>query len=158
MVSDRVARNLRELRKRRGLTTYQLADKLADLGHVIAQSGIVRTERGQRAVTVDDLVAFAVALDVSPNRLLLPSEVSVSRDDVQYGMYVVTERTRADTADMWAWATGEHPLVLRDEDWKPVPRIAPSGTQSALWQLENQPHHYPEVLASLARREPDGEG
>ena len=89
---------------------------------------------------MDDLLAIAVAVGCSPNRLILPAGQAVSREDVQHGHYVVTEQTRADTADMWRWAAGERPLILRDEDWKPLSE--PTGVDEALFQVANQPHHY----------------
>lgn len=133
------------------MSTYDLARRLDELGWPILQTGLARIEAGRRRVDVDDLMALAVALDVSPNRLLLPAEVTVSRDDVQYGLYVVSAETRADTADMWRWATGEHPLVLRDADWKPL-RAEWSGEEQARFALENAPHRYPEVLEALGRK------
>jgi hypothetical protein len=57
-------------------------------------------------VDVDDLVALAVALETTPNRLLLPSaEVEHASD-----MYQLTPSVREIPALLWAWATGEVPL------------------------------------------------
>lgn len=156
-VARRVAANVRALRTQRGMSTYKLSARLAELGWPIRPDGITKLEGLERATTVDDLVALAIALDCSPNRLLFPSELSVSRDDVQYGSYVVSEQTRADTGDMWRWADGEYPLVLRDQNWDPL-EPAPAGTAVAAFALENAPHRFPDVLSVLARRGDRGEG
>jgi transcriptional regulator with XRE-family HTH domain len=51
----------------------QLSEKLLEAAHWnINAVGIKRIEAGERRVTVDDLLALAVALDVSPVTLLMP--------------------------------------------------------------------------------------
>ncbi|WP_210417106.1 hypothetical protein [Citricoccus sp. SGAir0253] len=52
----------------------QLSEKLAEIGRPIPPLGLRRIEDGERRVDVDDLMALAVALDVNPVALLLPSE------------------------------------------------------------------------------------
>ncbi|WP_208766958.1 helix-turn-helix domain-containing protein [Kitasatospora cineracea] len=61
-------------------------------------------ERGDRRVDVDDLVALALALGVSPNRLLLPDVASGAIVDLAPN-YV------AQPDQAWAWATGDAPLA-----------------------------------------------
>lgn len=63
----------RELRQ---LTREELSCLLAGLGHKIGPAGLRDIEQGQTVTTVDDLVALAVALDVSPSVLLshMPSD------------------------------------------------------------------------------------
>lgn len=121
-----MAANLALLRRRRGLSSYDVADHLARIGHVIAQSGVARIECGQRAVSVDDLVALAVVLGCSPNRLLFP--VDPGPDEA------VAASVRADGADLWAWACGERPLRLEGSP-------APSRIDAAVFAIENRPHH-----------------
>lgn len=60
-----VARNLKRLRKERGLSQEELAD-LAGLN----RNYIGMIERQENAATVDTLEALAKALDVEPARLL----------------------------------------------------------------------------------------
>jgi transcriptional regulator with XRE-family HTH domain len=74
-----LTRQLRELRERRQLTQQQLADKLGGLGvePQPAQATIARTEAGARGIGLDEALAFAAALDVSPSRLILPSTAAV---------------------------------------------------------------------------------
>ena len=65
-----MAANLRRMRRERELTTAALSQRLAEIGHPIAATGITKIEMGDRRVDVDDLVALAAALDTTPNQLL----------------------------------------------------------------------------------------
>ena len=105
-----VAGNLARLRGQRGLSTYRLSELLADLGRPIAPSAISRIESGHRKLDVDDLIAFAVALRVSPTGLLLPptSEATDTVSITAAGDYA------ADTA--WSWLLGIAPLSLPEDD------------------------------------------
>ncbi|MGW1071525.1 helix-turn-helix domain-containing protein [Streptomyces sp. NPDC002537] len=72
-VGDIVRRNVRRLRAERRLTTERLAEHLRQhTGRSIPASGITRLEGGQRRVDVDDLVALATVLGVTPAQLLEP--------------------------------------------------------------------------------------
>jgi transcriptional regulator with XRE-family HTH domain len=57
--------NIREARKRAGMSQTQLAELVG-----VDQSGVSRIERGERPVTVDMLKAIARALGVRPAALL----------------------------------------------------------------------------------------
>ena len=126
--SARVAANLRRIRMTRGMSTYALSARLAGIGSPIRPNGITYIETGARRVDVDDLLALAVALGCSPNRLLLPADPGGDCD-------LVTPETRTATASAWAWATGEHPLILATGTGPP------SGVDAALFRIENGPHH-----------------
>ncbi|MFF4270150.1 helix-turn-helix domain-containing protein [Streptomyces sp. NPDC001536] len=77
--SDIAAERIREVRRKRGLTAAELAQRCADIGapEITAQS-VSNIETGRRDkdgrrrrfVTVDELVALAVALEVAPVHLL----------------------------------------------------------------------------------------
>lgn len=71
-IGDRVRRNILRLRTERRLTTARLSAALKELGQPIQPTGITKLEKGERRVDVDDLVALAVALHVSPAQLLEP--------------------------------------------------------------------------------------
>lgn len=58
------------MRKARGMSTYTLADKLTEIGWPIQQASLARIETGLRRINVDDLVALAEALGVTPDDLL----------------------------------------------------------------------------------------
>jgi transcriptional regulator with XRE-family HTH domain len=119
--AERVAANLRSIRQERGLSYAALSRRLADLGHPVLDTGLMKIEKGQRRVGVDDLVALAVALDCTPNRLLLP-EVEFTRPGALFALTPGRDKVRTD--DAWAWAYGERPLghkaaSLADEEPSP---------------------------------------
>lgn len=98
-----VAANVRRLRAQRGLTTQQLAERLEGLGRPILANAITKIEQGRRRVDVDDLMALAIALGVTPNALLLPHEV--------HGQHQPTAIPEAiPHASLWYWADGATPL------------------------------------------------
>ena len=120
-----VAENVSRLMKARGLTTQGLSDRLSKLGRPIPATGITKIvqKKSPRRVYVDDLMALALALDVTPLTLLLPGEnlgarQSVTGDERIAGLY-------------WDWALGNGPLGagLDDEDaWLDYQRHAiPQG-------------------------------
>ncbi|MGW2126265.1 helix-turn-helix domain-containing protein [Streptomyces sp. NPDC001758] len=108
--SATVAANVRRVRKGRALTVYELADRLASGNHSIAASAISKIERGERQVTVDDLLALACALDVSPSALLLPL------DDSPETAVEITGRGTVPADVAWDWVDGRRPLALPEKD------------------------------------------
>ncbi|OKK02628.1 DNA-binding protein [Streptomyces sp. CB03234] len=64
------ARNLEILRTESGLSQRQLAARCTALGHPMSNTTVSRIERVQRRCDMDDLVAIAHALHVSPLALL----------------------------------------------------------------------------------------
>lgn len=119
--AERVAANLRELRKARGLDLAGLSARMGDLGQPIGISGLSKIELGQRRVDVDDLMALAVALDVGPARMLLPATATPNGEVRLTPTSVATE----DTA--WKWATGDECLPV--DQWR--------GTRSAGAHLDH---------------------
>ena len=86
------------------ITQGELSSRLEALGRPIPTASIGRLESGDRRVDVDDLMALAVALEVSPVALLLPFTDSPGTEvDASFGrkhMAIV----------LWQWATGAAPL------------------------------------------------
>ncbi|MFC7962699.1 helix-turn-helix domain-containing protein [Rhodococcoides kroppenstedtii] len=76
---DVVRANIASVRRERGYTLRQLSDRFGEIGRPMSNSSISQIETGSRRVDVDDLVAFAVALDVSPNALLMPQHYDANR-------------------------------------------------------------------------------
>lgn len=103
-----VAANMARLRKRAGLTTRDLADRLAAAGRTVSQSSITRMERAERIVTTDDLTALATVFGVSPAALLLPLE------DNPAATVDVTGAGRVPADAAWSWASSERPLKGED--------------------------------------------
>jgi transcriptional regulator with XRE-family HTH domain len=121
--SQRTAANLRRIRREGDLTTAALSRRLAEIGHPVADTGITKIEKGDRRVDVDDLVALAVALDTTPNQLLLP-EMDVSHPSAKLDLTPRDTQVRLD--DAWAWASGERPLSRAPEPDVP-PAVVMSG-------------------------------
>lgn len=65
--ATRVGRNVQRARDMRSLTTAQLSDRLDCIGWPLDIDAI---ERGGKAVQVDDVVALALVLGVTPNDLM----------------------------------------------------------------------------------------
>ena len=101
-----VARNVGELRGRRQFSVRDLSRRLEELGTPMLASAISKIENGQRKVTVDELVALARALNVSPVRLLLPGKPDTSGDSA-----AANARREWEWHAMWRWAVGEEPLA-----------------------------------------------
>ncbi len=101
--AERVAHNVQHLRHDQNLSLQGLSDRLTDLGQPISLGQLSKLERGHRRVDVDDLVALAVALGVSPSRLLLPE--TTGPEDVP-----LTPALRCSTDEAWRWAAGVAPL------------------------------------------------
>jgi transcriptional regulator with XRE-family HTH domain len=104
-VARRVAENLRRVRQERGLSYAELARRLEGTGHPIRDTGLLKIEKGDRGVGVDDLAALAVALGTTPNRLLLPDMGRGAPDDGQ-----IAPGVKHSAGRLWAWASGEAPL------------------------------------------------
>jgi transcriptional regulator with XRE-family HTH domain len=69
--SQSVARRVRQLRRRHGMTQQDLADALKLFGVPIDRSAIARLEKGERIVTLDETMHLARALHVAPVHLLV---------------------------------------------------------------------------------------
>jgi transcriptional regulator with XRE-family HTH domain len=126
-VGRRVAENLESLRGDRRLSQTDLSALLTRLGRQMSAYSISKIETTDRRIDVDDLVALAVALDSTPNRLLLPGNASET-DEVE-----LTPEVRVAAIDAWKWSAGEGPLPIRD------------GRDREGFRRENQPHNRPEV-------------
>lgn len=108
VTGERVSSNLAILRSAQGLSTTQLSVKLGELGRPIPPSGITKIEKQVRRVDADDLMALALALKVTPNRLLLP----VPTDE---GAVALTSTVEVDLEEAWHWACGDRPLPSTGE-------------------------------------------
>ncbi len=103
------ATNIERIRTLLGISQRQLAECLSDLGRPIPSTALSKIERGDRRCDVDDLVAIAAALGVSPATLLLPP---VADDTIT----TVTGAGEVTTRHAWDWADGIHPLLPREDD------------------------------------------
>ncbi|MBF6358380.1 helix-turn-helix domain-containing protein [Nocardia higoensis] len=132
-IGHAVRENLVRLRADQGLTLRALADLLTPTGQPLSHNAISEIERGARRVDVDDLVALALALQVSPLALLLPHENS----EVSPGGEVYPQQR------IWNWALGLDPL--------------PGMSRDPLSMLRFVKHSNPIEYAEAARRQAAGE-
>ncbi|MGQ4486869.1 helix-turn-helix domain-containing protein [Streptomyces sp. SAS_281] len=82
-VSQRVGQNIKRIRTARGLSGRALAELVQGTGHRLHHTSLntieagANSKGGQRAVTVDDLVAISAALGMRPEQLLAEPECAV---------------------------------------------------------------------------------
>jgi len=72
--SEVFAEEVKAARRRRGWTQQDLADALDNVGSPIDRSLVASIETKRRGVSLDEALAFAVALGVSPSALALPRD------------------------------------------------------------------------------------
>lgn len=102
--ADTVSANVKRLRNDANLGLRGLAKKLGDIGRPLTHSAIDQIEKGDRRVDVDDLMALAVALDVSPITLLMPAGVESDTAVTASGTGEVSAET------LWNWCNASYPL------------------------------------------------
>jgi transcriptional regulator with XRE-family HTH domain len=147
--SERVAANIRRIRRERELTTAALSQRLAAIGHPIADTGITKTEKGTRRVDVDDLVAFALVLGVTPNTLLMPQPDGLG----PWGPHYLTPAVRGSDEDLWLWAQGERPIRVPAPD-NGMSWVGDGPNPAAEFPVRNRPY-LTAVHAPLEARLPD---
>lgn len=103
-IGVRVAANVRRLREAKGWSLQDLADALEQIGHPIPRSGLGKLELRSRRVDVDALVALALALDVNPSALLLPSVIDASE-------LLLTSSVAVSPSAAWEWVDGTFSLA-----------------------------------------------
>lgn len=69
-----IARRIKALRKARGLTQRQLADRVGVLGVKVDHSRIARVEHDTASLDLSEAIAVAIALEVSLVDLIVPDE------------------------------------------------------------------------------------
>jgi transcriptional regulator with XRE-family HTH domain len=107
-----LAASTRRIRRACNVTTAALSQRLAAIGHPIADTGITKTEKGDRRVDADDLVALALALGVTPNTLLMPQVDYLGASGTHY----LTPEAIGTAEELWQWAQGERPPLILAED------------------------------------------
>jgi transcriptional regulator with XRE-family HTH domain len=63
---------LRETRNARGVSQGELARRMRDAGYPMDKSAVLRIEKGERGISLDEALAFAAILFASPAHLLSP--------------------------------------------------------------------------------------
>ncbi|QZT56734.1 hypothetical protein [Mycolicibacterium austroafricanum] len=122
-----VADNVKRLREGQRLAFVDLAATLESIGKPIPTLGLRHIEAYKRRVDTDDLVALAVALDVSPVTLLMPNSDGPGAEVPVTG---VLSRP-VQTGRFWDWLIGVYPLEEQSEDQR--------GVTSQIFQRKARP-------------------
>ena len=107
-VSRVVGRQVKAAREQLRLSQADLAKRLDELDLPTHQATVARVETGGRRISVDDLLALAAALGVSPLYLLTASYTHES--------VPVTPKHEAGPAQMRRWVSGQVQLPGLDEE------------------------------------------
>lgn len=134
-----IAERVRQARIRHGWSARHLAQRLADLGMPsLDRSTLAKIEAGQRQrIGVDELLALATALSVSPISLLTPVDDNAP--------YQVTPERALWASWVRAWIRGYRPLPFADR------RMYFSEVPASEW-VEHEPSE-----EELARRDRERE-
>jgi transcriptional regulator with XRE-family HTH domain len=120
LVARRLGGNLRELRRAVGMGQGRLAELLTELGVPMRLNTISRMENGTRVADIVELLALAIALNVSPARLLLPPTADADREVA----LTPTAAVQVPETTAWLWAVGNDPLPDGDVP-ADVPHVDP---------------------------------
>ncbi|GGT48998.1 hypothetical protein GCM10010256_01490 [Streptomyces coeruleorubidus] len=137
-VGEQVAINVKRLRRQ---TTEELAETVSALGVPMSASTITKIERQKRRVTVDELVALAAALDVSPVTLMLPAA------DSGQGVRLAPRLLAHAWSLTWMWMHGDTQLV--------VDGIEESGIGRFQWVAMNRPYLTEKSIKSVEFAQPN---
>lgn len=113
--SDVIGHRLKELRNRHGWTAAELGKRCGEVGLPLTRQAITNIEAGRRDdegarrrhVTVDELLALSLVLNVAPVNLMIPIDSS--------GTYPVTSTNTVHTQLARNWVRGTDPLPDMDE-------------------------------------------
>lgn len=109
VVGRNTAERVRALRGEQGMSQRALSARLAALGVTMVPSAVAKVESGERRVDVDDLVALAIGLNVSPVRLLMPDHSGGEAVEL-------TASTVVPAWAAWQWGRGAAPLPTLSVD------------------------------------------
>ena len=103
-----VAKQVREIRKRRGWTQADLAARLSEIDAGLSQPAVAKIETGGRNVSLSETLALAAALNVAPVHLFVPMSPKLSPG------VAITPSLTAGSNNLRGWVRGEHPLTDAD--------------------------------------------
>jgi transcriptional regulator with XRE-family HTH domain len=120
--SKAFGRRLKQVRERNQVSTASLMRRLHDLGFKMRRAAIYEIEQGKRAVSLDEALALAAALDVAPLFLIVPFEDDDPNEQkkIRYGRGQVLELDRT-LAEMghFDWSSqlriGDHLSLIPSE-------------------------------------------
>lgn len=105
--SDVFRKRLREVRRLRGWTQHDLAAALVEVGMDLGEFAITRLENGKRSVSLDEAVALAAVLGVSPLHMFVPLDDST--------VELAPQLPAIGAVSARAWFRGQRPLQQADE-------------------------------------------
>lgn len=125
------------------------------IGRPLFPSAISKIENGHRRVDADELVALAVALDCTPNRLLIAPQAGDEEIQLTEGSTELPiggrVQTEPSTRDAWRWARGTEPLhpgasVQHTDDFEADlhQTFANQDERRRRFQRENRPDDVPD--------------
>ena len=126
-----VAANVERLRDTQNLSYAELSRRLDELGRPIAPLGLTRIRDLKRRVDVDDLIALALALGVSPTTLLLPHSAASTGAEAAGAEAVTDGGEKYPLSQVWRWFVAESPID--------VPPSYPPSRAAAEFQLRAGP-------------------
>jgi transcriptional regulator with XRE-family HTH domain len=150
---------LRELRNQRGYSQADLARLMQEAGRPVSKVAVLRIEKGERGLTLDEAIAFARVLGAVPAHMLSP------RDE---GLVWITGNQAVDGEGMRAWLrTGEPLGGFQEELRSDLEQIVmahaqalvdamrgddAAGKKAALVELGKTALDYQDALMDLERR------
>lgn len=102
---------LRQIRERRGLSARSFIERCERLGASgLSTNVLANIETGRRVANVDELLVFALALDVPPVALLVPAR------ERPLTVRVTERMTLADRSALTGWLRGDEALPNTDHE------------------------------------------
>ncbi|MBV0917258.1 helix-turn-helix transcriptional regulator [Mycobacteroides chelonae] len=113
-----VGMNIALFRVKRGLKLAQLSERMTEVGRPMTGNTLSAIENLTRRADVDDLVAVAAALGVSPAALLMPQVADDEDGGIAWRVATSAEPDPVDddgvatvlSGQFWSWLTAEAPL------------------------------------------------
>lgn len=109
---DTARERIRELRQRHNWSQQDLADVLNNqFGVPVDRATIARVELGNRELSLDEALLYALALNVAPVHLFVPvgTKDKDADEPVRLGLNL-----ECSPAEMRAWIRGQRPLLPQD--------------------------------------------
>lgn len=151
---ETVRENIKRIRAELRMPVTELSAKLGELGRTIPPLGIRRIESGERRVDVDDLTGLAVALEVSPETLLMPYAENAD-DEVQ-----ITGWEPMYASEAWRWMQTDVSLGWSDRPPVSAQRALPPFVYRSL--MDEKAARMPALKAKFEERKRayglDGDG
>jgi len=105
--AETVSANVKRLRTQQNLGLRALSEKLGEVGRPLRHSAVDQIEKGTRRVDVDDLMALAAALGVSPITLLMPE---MRAEKARETVAAPGEDAGVEAGRLWLWLKADAEL------------------------------------------------